>query len=105
MTKKKKERKCDDLIDALLEELSIGGNVAERMISCKPSLPSASMEPIGAVIAKKPITSARVPDPPALAFANTIAGSHAPAISYAVYPLTMLLRITVAQVLVILLGG
>lgn len=45
-------------------------------------------------------------DPPALAFANTIAGSHAPAISYAsVYPLTMLLRITVAQVLVILLAG
>ena len=45
-------------------------------------------------------------DPPALAFANTIVGSHAPAISYAsVYPLTMLLRITVAQVLVILLAG
>ena len=45
-------------------------------------------------------------DPPALAFANTIAGSHAPAISYAsVYPLTMLLRITVAQVLAILLAG
>jgi putative transport protein len=45
-------------------------------------------------------------DPPALAFANTIAGSHAPAISYAfVYPLTMLLRITTAQVLVILLAG
>ncbi|HEY5768375.1 MAG TPA: putative transporter [Terrimicrobium sp.] len=45
-------------------------------------------------------------DPPALAFANTIAGSHAPAISYAsVYPLTMLLRITAAQVLVILLAG
>ncbi|MFZ0711074.1 MAG: putative transporter [Terrimicrobiaceae bacterium] len=44
-------------------------------------------------------------DPPALAFANTIAGSHAPSISYAsVYPLTMLLRITVAQVLVILLA-
>jgi len=44
-------------------------------------------------------------DPPALAFANTIAGSHAPSISYAsVYPLTMLLRITVAQVLVIVLG-
>ena len=37
-------------------------------------------------------------DPPALAFANTIAASHTPAISYAsVYPLTMLLRITVAQ--------
>jgi putative transport protein len=45
-------------------------------------------------------------DPPALAFANTIAGSHAPAISYAsVYPLTMLLRITTAQVLVIVLAG
>jgi putative transport protein len=44
-------------------------------------------------------------DPPALAFANTIAGSHAPAISYAsVYPLTMLLRITVAQILIILLA-
>jgi putative transport protein len=44
-------------------------------------------------------------DPPALAFANTIAGSHAPAISYAsVYPLTMLLRIIAAQVLVILLA-
>ena len=39
-------------------------------------------------------------DPPALAFANPIAGC-----SYAsVYPLTMLLRITVAQVLVILLA-
>jgi putative transport protein len=45
-------------------------------------------------------------DPPALAFANTIAGSPAPAISYAsVYPLTMLLRITAAQVLVILLAA
>ena len=45
-------------------------------------------------------------DPPALAFANTISGSDAPAISYAsVYPLTMLLRIIVAQMLVILLAG
>ena len=44
-------------------------------------------------------------DPPALAFANTIAGSDAPAISYAaVYPLTMLLRIIAAQMLVILLA-
>ena len=44
-------------------------------------------------------------DPPALAFASTIAGSHAPSISYAaVYPLTMLLRIVAAQVLVILLA-
>lgn len=41
-------------------------------------------------------------DPPALAFANTLAKSDAPAISYAtVYPLTMLCRILVAQVLVL----
>jgi len=33
-------------------------------------------------------------DPPALAFANAMAGSDAPSISYAtVYPLTMLLRV------------
>lgn len=42
-------------------------------------------------------------DPPALAFANTVARSDAPSIAYAtVYPLTMLLRILAAQVLVIL---
>lgn len=41
-------------------------------------------------------------DPPALAFANTIAASDAPSISYAtVYPLTMLLRVLCAQLLVI----
>jgi putative transport protein len=46
------------------------------------------------------LQAGRMTDPPALAFANPIAGS-----SYApVYPLTMLLRITVAQVLVILLA-
>jgi putative transport protein len=52
------------------------------------------------------LLSGSMTDPPALAFANAIAGSPSPAISYAsVYPLTMLLRITVAQVLVIVLAG
>lgn len=41
-------------------------------------------------------------DPPALAFANTMAGSDAPSVSYAtVYPLTMLLRVFTAQLLVL----
>jgi putative transport protein len=43
-------------------------------------------------------------DPPALAFANGIIGSEGPATAYAtVYPLTMILRIVGAQILVILL--
>lgn len=43
-------------------------------------------------------------DPPALAFATNIARSNAPSVAYAtVYPLTTLLRILSAQVLVILL--
>ena len=42
-------------------------------------------------------------DPPALAFANTINNSDAPSVAYAtVYPLTMLVRIVVAQLLVVL---
>ncbi len=42
-------------------------------------------------------------DPPALAFANSTAGSDAPALAYAsVYPLTMILRIVVAQLLVVI---
>jgi putative transport protein len=41
-------------------------------------------------------------DPPALAFANTITSSDAPSVSYAtVYPLTMLLRVLTAQILVL----
>lgn len=45
-------------------------------------------------------------DPPALAFANTIGKSDAPSISYAaVYPLTMLLRILIAQLIVLLLAA
>lgn len=44
-------------------------------------------------------------DPPALAFANSVTSTAAPAISYAtVYPLTMLLRVVAAQVLVLVLG-
>ena len=42
-------------------------------------------------------------DPPALAFANTVSGSDAPSVSYAtVYPLTMLLRVVCAQILVLI---
>jgi putative transport protein len=42
-------------------------------------------------------------DPPALAFANTIAKSDAPSVAYAtVYPLTMLLRIMAAQMMILL---
>jgi putative transport protein len=45
-------------------------------------------------------------DPPALAFANDICQSEAPAVAYAtVYPLTMLLRIMVAQFLAVILCG
>ncbi|MBU3666087.1 MAG: putative transporter [Chthoniobacterales bacterium] len=45
-------------------------------------------------------------DPPALAFANAISKSDAPSVAYAtVYPLTMLLRIISAQILVLLLAG
>ncbi len=50
------------------------------------------------------IIAGSMTDPPALAFANTMAKSDGPAVAYAtVYPLTMLLRIVVAQVLVLLL--
>jgi putative transport protein len=43
-------------------------------------------------------------DPPALAFAGSIADSDAPTVAYAaVYPLTMLLRVLVAQVLALAL--
>lgn len=45
-------------------------------------------------------------DPPALAFAGSLAGSDAPTVAYAtVYPLTMLLRILVAQILALALCG
>jgi len=45
-------------------------------------------------------------DPPALAFANAIAKSDTPSVAYAaVYPLTMLLRIMAAQLIVLLCGS
>lgn len=50
------------------------------------------------------LLSGSMTDPPALAFANNLAGSEAASIAYAtVYPLTMLCRIVVAQVMVLLL--
>lgn len=43
-------------------------------------------------------------DPPALAFANALARSEGPSLAYAtVYPLTMILRVVTAQLLVLLL--
>ncbi len=67
---------------------------------------------IGRVFLKQSFTSlcgvlaGSMTDPPALAFANALAGSDAPAVSYAtVYPLTMLLRIVAAQVLVLLFAS
>jgi putative transport protein len=43
-------------------------------------------------------------DPPALSFATSISGSEAPTLAYAtVYPLTMILRVLTAQLLVIYL--
>ena len=42
-------------------------------------------------------------DPPALAFAGNFAGSEGPTVAYAtVYPLTMIMRVIVAQVLILL---
>jgi len=60
------------------------------------------------VFFKQPFTnicgllSGSMTDPPALAFANSIVGNDSPSVAYAtVYPLTMLLRIVVAQVLIL----
>ena len=45
-------------------------------------------------------------DPPALAYANPIAGNDAPAVGYStVSPLTMFLRILTAQLLILLMAG
>jgi putative transport protein len=41
-------------------------------------------------------------DPPALAFANSLTNSEIPSVAYAtVYPLTMILRILAAQLIII----
>jgi putative transport protein len=43
-------------------------------------------------------------DPPALSFANAVSGSEAPSVAYAtVYPMTMILRVLCAQLLVMYL--
>jgi len=43
-------------------------------------------------------------DPPALSFASSVTGSEAPSVAYAtVYPLTMILRVLSAQLLVLYL--
>lgn len=45
-------------------------------------------------------------DPPALAFANSVATNDAPSVAYAtVYPLTMFLRVLTAQILIIIALG
>jgi putative transport protein len=50
------------------------------------------------------LLSGSMTDPPALAFANSITKSESPSVAYAtIYPLTMLLRIMAAQVLVLIL--
>jgi putative transport protein len=44
-------------------------------------------------------------DPPALAFANSMTDSNGPSLAYAtVYPLTMLLRVVSAQLLILVFG-
>jgi len=49
------------------------------------------------------LLSGSMTDPPALAYANSIAQSEAPAVAYAtVYPLVMFLRIFLAQLLILL---
>ena len=48
------------------------------------------------------LLSGSMTDPPALAYANSIAQSEGPSIAYAtVYPLTMFLRIFIAQILIV----
>ena len=48
------------------------------------------------------VLSGSMTNPPALSFANATAGNDVPAVSYAtVYPLTMVLRVSTAQVLML----
>jgi putative transport protein len=49
--------------------------------------------------------SGSMTDPPALAYANQVSGSDAPAVGYStVYPLTMFLRILIGQMVLLLVG-
>ena len=48
------------------------------------------------------LLSGSMTDPPALAYSNAKAGNDAPSISYStVYPLTMFLRVILAQILIL----
>lgn len=48
------------------------------------------------------LLSGSMTDPPALAYSNAVAGNDAPSISYStVYPLTMFLRVILAQILIL----
>jgi putative transport protein len=50
------------------------------------------------------LLSGSMTDPPALAFATTMTGSEAPSVAYAaVYPLTMILRVLCAQLMILML--
>jgi putative transport protein len=52
------------------------------------------------------LLSGSMTDPPALAFAGQLNNSETPSLSYAtVYPLTMLLRVVSAQIIVLLFAG
>ena len=52
------------------------------------------------------VLSGSMTDPPALAFANSLGQSDAPSIAYAtVYPLAMILRILVAQIIVLVFAA
>jgi putative transport protein len=52
------------------------------------------------------LLSGSMTDPPALAFAGALNNSETPSLSYAtVYPLTMLLRVISAQLIVLLFAG
>ena len=48
------------------------------------------------------LLSGSMTDPPALAYSNATSGNDAPAIAYStVYPLTMFLRVILAQILIL----
>lgn len=62
-----------------------------------------SMIAEGQVVVSRILHEGSMTDPPALAFAGAFTGSDAPSIAYAtVYPLTMLLRLLLAQLALLL---
>lgn len=76
--------------------------------ACITVLPVASAALIGRLIFKLNyltlcgVLSGSTTNPPALAYANSFASSNAPSVAFAtVYPLTMLMRVILAQILVI----